>query len=311
MEEHRRNGWYWLGAAPMTAGAALAVGWLISVDSAHPPRPQFWGAPAYIAIGLIAVGFLVIMAVMNDWPPFGRQPKAISRPAPTPRSPRAAGRPKMVLDAAVESEQGRARRAMATLDAPAKSSREPYKSPGVTWGGASVWAGPPTGPPDQVTHWEVSADEDPEPPEPSLRFGAGAPSWKLAVPTESDREIATLDGRQIAQVRHLTVRVDNQSLIEADAVRCRLRSVDPPQPELELPLDLMWVGGGGGRLVTILADGHESAIVTLQVLYTAGDARGVGAQPTKSGHPRTATLEIWRKGQIHDSATIAITPLGT
>ncbi len=69
MEEHKRNGWYLLGGLPMTGGVALAVGWLIAVESAKSPRPQYWEAPAYIAVGLVGVGFLLVLAVMYEWHP--------------------------------------------------------------------------------------------------------------------------------------------------------------------------------------------------------------------------------------------------
>jgi hypothetical protein len=70
MEDHRRNAWYLLGATPLTAGCALAVGWLIAVDShVIQGRPSYWGVPSYVAMGLIVVGGLIIGLIMTEtWP---------------------------------------------------------------------------------------------------------------------------------------------------------------------------------------------------------------------------------------------------
>jgi hypothetical protein len=55
----------------MTAGAALFVGWLIAVQSHDQSgRPPLWGWPSILAAGLVVVGFVLIIAVMNDWWPF-------------------------------------------------------------------------------------------------------------------------------------------------------------------------------------------------------------------------------------------------
>jgi len=71
MEDHRRNGWYLIGGVPMTAGAALFVGWLIAVQSHDQSgRPPLWGWPSILAAVLMVVGFVLIIAVMNDWWPF-------------------------------------------------------------------------------------------------------------------------------------------------------------------------------------------------------------------------------------------------
>lgn len=72
MEDHRRNAWHGLGATPLTAGGALAVGWLIAVDS-HVPRgrPSYWGEPSFVAMGLIVIGFIIIGLIMTETWPFG------------------------------------------------------------------------------------------------------------------------------------------------------------------------------------------------------------------------------------------------
>ena len=70
MEDHRRNAWYALGLAPLTAGGALAVGWLIAVDS-HPVsgRPSYWSTPFFVALGLIVSGGIIVTLIMGEtWP---------------------------------------------------------------------------------------------------------------------------------------------------------------------------------------------------------------------------------------------------
>jgi len=72
MEDHRRNAWYILGAAPLTAGGALAIGWLIAVDSSTAKiKPEYWGVPSYIAMGLIVLGAVIIGLIMTETWPFG------------------------------------------------------------------------------------------------------------------------------------------------------------------------------------------------------------------------------------------------
>jgi hypothetical protein len=69
VQEHRRNGWYVLGAALIAAGAAWLAAWGVAVDSASPPHAlQYWVPASYVAAGLVAAGFLVVVAVMYDWP---------------------------------------------------------------------------------------------------------------------------------------------------------------------------------------------------------------------------------------------------
>jgi hypothetical protein len=69
VQEHRRNGWYVLGAAMITAGATWPAAWEVVVDSASPPRSfRYWVPASYITAGLAAAGLLVVLAVMYDWP---------------------------------------------------------------------------------------------------------------------------------------------------------------------------------------------------------------------------------------------------
>jgi hypothetical protein len=69
VQEHRRNGWYVLGGALMAAGVAWLAAWGVAVGSAKPPGSVQYLVPAsYVAIGVVVIGFLVVVAVMYDWP---------------------------------------------------------------------------------------------------------------------------------------------------------------------------------------------------------------------------------------------------
>jgi hypothetical protein len=70
MEDHRRNAWYILGGVPLTAGAALAVGWLVAVQNdTAATRPPFWGTASYTAVVLIVFGATAIGLIMTEsWP---------------------------------------------------------------------------------------------------------------------------------------------------------------------------------------------------------------------------------------------------
>src|SRR5665647_1494948 len=72
MEDHRRSGWYLIGGFPLGAGATLMVTWIVAVAThSEVDKPPLLGWPSYLAAGLIVGGFVLILAVMNDWWPFG------------------------------------------------------------------------------------------------------------------------------------------------------------------------------------------------------------------------------------------------
>lgn len=69
MQDYRRNGWYALGGALITAGVAWLIGWGVVVASAsRHSGTRFWLPPSFAAVSVCVLGFLIILAVMYDWP---------------------------------------------------------------------------------------------------------------------------------------------------------------------------------------------------------------------------------------------------
>jgi hypothetical protein len=53
----------------MAAGVAWLAAWGVAVGSAKPPGSlQYLDPASYVAIGVVVVGFLVVVGVMYDWP---------------------------------------------------------------------------------------------------------------------------------------------------------------------------------------------------------------------------------------------------
>lgn len=74
MEERRWSGWYILAGGAIAVGGTTAGAWYIAVQSAPAHhRPSFWGPLSYCAVGITAVGILLVIAVMANWWPLGRR----------------------------------------------------------------------------------------------------------------------------------------------------------------------------------------------------------------------------------------------
>jgi len=65
VQEHRRSGWYALGGTLSGLGGAWLVGYGIACLQSSPPHKlDFWILVTPTAIGVAALGILVVLAVM-------------------------------------------------------------------------------------------------------------------------------------------------------------------------------------------------------------------------------------------------------
>ena len=144
--------------------------------------------------------------------------------------------------------------------------------------------------------------------EPTLRFGSEF-GWKTTfdAATTTTRHLRP-DGALVATTQQYVVRIDNASLVNADRIRVRLISVEPPSAGVDLPCDLPAFDANGRYLETmrdILADGHDYAVLSTFHTFEDGETSWEGHLAI-TDEPMTANLQLRRETRVHDSQSFTV-----
>ena len=148
--------------------------------------------------------------------------------------------------------------------------------------------------------------------EPELRLGNDS-EWRTTfdAATMTTKHFRPTGGA-VATTQQYVIRINNHSLVNADRIRVRLISVEPPSAGTDLPCDLATFDANGRYLEAmkdIPADGHEYAVLTTLHTLIDGTTSWEG-HLTITDEPVTANLQLWRGTRVHDSKSFTVNQPG-